>query len=84
MLSGYPDTRLFAVKDFRNAAVVQAGLGGDISRRETGLLGSLEALAARGAGLIPLALGSLERGLKTMQLGSCFLLLGCIHDCGSL
>jgi len=84
MLSGYPDTSLFAVKDFRDAAVVQAGLGGDIARRETSLPGSLEALPARGAGLVSLALGSLERGLETPQLSSGFLLLGGIHDCGSL
>lgn len=84
MLSGYPDTRLFAVEDFRDATVVKAGLGGDIARRETCLSCPLEAFAPRGAGLISLALGPLERGLETPQLSSGFLLLSGIHDCGSL
>lgn len=83
MVSGNPDTRLLAVEDFRDAAVVQAGLGGDVAGRETGLSGSLEALAARGAGLVSLALRLLKGRLETPQVGS-GLLLSSAHDCPSL
>ena len=31
-VSGNPDTCLFAEEDFRNAAVMQASLGGNLSR----------------------------------------------------
>jgi hypothetical protein len=83
MVSGNPDTCLFALKDFRDTAVVQAGLGGYLSRRETCLPRSLEAFAARGAGLVSLTLGTIERGLETPHLSS-GLLLGGIHDGRSL
>jgi hypothetical protein len=83
MLSGYPDTRLFAVEDFGHAAVMQAGFGGDVAGRETGLSGSLEALAARGASLVSLALRFLKGRLETPQVGS-GLLLSSAHDCPSL
>ena len=82
-VSGYPDTYLFAVEDFCDAAVVQAGLGGDLSRRKTCLPCSLEAFAARGASFVSLTLSAIERGLETPHLGS-GLLLGGIHDCRSL
>ena len=82
-VSGYPDRGLFAVEDFRDATVVQAGLGGDVAGREASLPGSLEALAALTAGLVPLALRLLKRGLETAQVGS-GLLLGGAHDCRSL
>jgi hypothetical protein len=71
------------VEDFRDAAVVQAGLGGDVASRETSFPRSLEALAAFGAGLVSLALRFLKRGLETPQVGS-GLLLGSAHDCRSL
>jgi len=83
MVSGNPDTCLFAVEDFCDAAVVQAGLGGDLSRRETRLPCALEAFAARGAGLVSLTLSPVERGLETPHLSS-GLLLGGIHDYRSL
>jgi hypothetical protein len=77
-----PDSLLFAVEDFRDAAVVQAGLGCDVARREPRLSGSLEALAALGAGFVPLLLSALERSLQTPHLGSGFLLVGGVRDCG--
>lgn len=79
-----PTVRLFAVKNFRDAAVVKAGLDRDVARRETSLLGSLEALAARGARFVPLLLGALKRSLETPHLGSGLLLVGGVRDCGSL
>lgn len=82
-VSGYPDTGLFAVEDFRYAAVVQASLGGYLSRRKTCLPRSLEAFAARGAGLVSLTLSPIERSLETPHLSSGLLLSG-IHDCRSL
>jgi len=71
------------VEDFRNSAVVQPGLGGDVSRRKACLPGSLEAFAARSAGLVALLLSALERRLEAAEVGS-GVLLGGIHDCGSL
>jgi hypothetical protein len=82
-VSGTPDTYLFAVEDFRDATVVQAGLGGYLSRRETRLPRSLKARSARGAGLVSLTLSAIERGLETPYLGS-GLLLRSIHDFRSL
>jgi hypothetical protein len=82
-VSGNPDTRLFAVEDFRYATVVQASLGGYLSRRETCPPRSLEAFAARGAGLVSLTLSPIKHSLKTPHLSS-GLLLGGIHDCRSL
>lgn len=72
------------MEDFRDAAVVEAGLSRDVSRRETGLAGSLEALAARGARFLPLLLRALERGLEASHLGAGLLLVGGVRDCGSL
>jgi hypothetical protein len=51
------------VEDFGDAAVVQAGLGSDLSGRETRLSCTLEAFAARGAGFVSLTLSPIERGL---------------------
>jgi hypothetical protein len=62
--------------------VVQSGLGCDVARRETGLAGSLEALAARGTGFVSLLLGALKRGLEAPRLGSGLLLVGGVRDCG--
>ena len=81
-VSGNPDSLLFAVEDFRDATVVQAGLGGDVARRETSLAGSLEALAASGARFVALLLGALERGLEPAHLGAGLLLVGGVRDCG--
>ena len=80
---GVPRRLLFAVEDFRYATVVQAGLGGDVAGREAGVPGTLEALAARGAGFVPLALRLLKGGLETAQLSSGFL-LGSAHAGRSL
>lgn len=83
-VSGNPDSLLFAVEDFRDAAVVKAGLSSDVSRRESGLAGSLEALAALGAGFVSLLLGALKGGLEAAHLGAGLLLVGGVRDCGSL
>jgi hypothetical protein len=71
------------VEDFRNAAVVQAGLGGYLARRKARLPCALEAFSAGGAGLVSLTLSPIERSLETPHLGS-GLLLGGIHDGRSL
>jgi len=82
-VSGYPDTYLLAVQDFRDSAVVQTSLGRYLSRRETSLSCSLEAFAARGAGFVSLTLSSIECSLEAPRLSSGFL-LGGTHDCRSL
>lgn len=67
------------MEDFRNAAVVQAGLGGYLARRKACLPCALEAFSAGGAGLVSLTLSLIELSLETPHLGS-GLLLGGIHD----
>jgi len=63
--------------------MVQAGLGGDVARREARFPGALEALAPCGACLVTLLLRSLESCVQALHLGSGFL-PGGTHGGGSL